>query len=83
MSQSDEDPGDPGAEQQESVKDLPGALAFVGMGGTIAGSVGLGVAAGLWADSHWGTAPWGLGVGVLLGTCGAAASVAAQVRRYL
>jgi F0F1-type ATP synthase assembly protein I len=70
-------------EPDEQPKDLPGALAFVGMGGTIAGSVGFGVAVGLWFDSHWGITPWGLVIGVVLGSCGAAAAVAAQVRRYL
>ena len=74
---------EPTPDEPTPVKELPGALAFVGMGTTIAGSVGLGVGLGLWADSHWGSAPWGLVIGVVIGSVLAVAAVAGQVRRYL
>jgi len=80
---SDQDSGPEGSSQLPAVKDLPGAWAFVGMGSTIAGSVGFGVLVGLWSDSHFGVAPWGLVIGVLLGSALAVTAVASQVRRYL
>ena len=38
---------------------------------------------GLWADSAWHTAPVLLVVGLVLGLAAAAASVVAQIRKYL
>ena len=70
-------------ESVEPVKPLPSGLAFIGMGTTIAGSVGLGVLAGVWVDGHWSSAPWGLIVGIVLGCAGAAVAVIGQVRKYL
>jgi F0F1-type ATP synthase assembly protein I len=58
-------------------------MAFATMGMTIALCVGGGVAAGLWVDHQWGTAPAGLLVGIVLGAVVAIVSVVQQVRRYL
>ena len=41
------------------------------------------VVLGLWADSAWHTAPILLVVGLVLGLAAAAASVVAQIRKYL
>jgi F0F1-type ATP synthase assembly protein I len=38
---------------------------------------------GLWADSAWGLAPWGLLIGLVLGTALAVVSVLKLVRRWL
>jgi F0F1-type ATP synthase assembly protein I len=62
---------------------LPGALAFVGMGMTIAGCVAVGVVLGLLADAALHTSPAFLVVGLVLGVASAAGAVTAQVRRYL
>jgi F0F1-type ATP synthase assembly protein I len=70
-------------DDQQSRTDLPGWVAFAVMGTTIALCEALGVAAGLWADHEWSTAPAGLLVGIVLGTVVAVASVVQQVRRYL
>jgi F0F1-type ATP synthase assembly protein I len=66
-----------------SVKPLPSMTAFVGMGTSVAGSVGVGVWLGIVADDHFRTAPTFLIVGVLLGITAAVTSVVAQIRRYL
>jgi F0F1-type ATP synthase assembly protein I len=67
----------------ETVKPLPGAVAFLGMGLSAAVCVAIGVGLGLWADSAWHTAPALLIVGLLLGVGAAAAMVVGQIRRYL
>jgi F0F1-type ATP synthase assembly protein I len=65
------------------VKDLPGVVAFASMGMTAAIVIAVGVLLGLWADSAWGTEPWGLLIGIALGTVAAVVSVVKQVRRFL
>jgi ATP synthase protein I len=67
----------------EPAKPLPGALAFAGMGMTIACTVGAGVVLGLLLDKHFGTSPVLLVVGLVLGCAAAVSAVAAQVKRYL
>jgi len=67
----------------DPVKPLPGAVAFVGLGTTVAGCVAVGVGLGIWLDSRLHTSPWLLLVGLVLGVVSAVASVRAQVRRYL
>ncbi len=73
-------PSEPGA---DPLKPLPGAVAFVGLGTTVAGCVAVGVGLGIWLDSRLHTSPWLLLVGLVLGVVSAVASVRAQVRRYL
>jgi F0F1-type ATP synthase assembly protein I len=65
------------------VKDLPGAVALLTMGTTVAIIIAVGVVLGIWADRAWGTAPWGLLIGIALGTVAAVVSVVKQVRRFL
>jgi F0F1-type ATP synthase assembly protein I len=74
---SDSDSGSP------STKPLPSALAFVGMGTTIAGCVALGVVLGILADDAFHTSPALLIVGLVLGVTSAVLTVVAQTRRYL
>jgi len=69
--------------EPEPLKPLPGALAFVGLGTTVAGCVAVGVGAGIALDAWLHTSPVLLIVGLLLGVAAAVASVRAQVRRYL
>jgi F0F1-type ATP synthase assembly protein I len=57
--------------------------AFATMGLTVAVCVGVGVVAGIWADSVLGTSPLLLFVGLLLGCAVATASVISQIRRFL
>ena len=65
------------------VRDLPGAVAFASMGLSAAIEIGIGLGLGLWADHSWGSAPWGLLIGIALGTVAAVVSVVKQVRRFL
>lgn len=65
------------------MKDLPGAVALLTMGTTVAIIIAVGVVLGIWADRAWGTAPWGLLIGIALGTVAAVVSVVKQVRRFL
>jgi ATP synthase protein I len=67
----------------EPLKPLPGALAFVGLGTTVAGCVAVGVGIGIALDAWLGTSPVLLIVGLVLGAAAAVAAVRAQVRRYL
>jgi F0F1-type ATP synthase assembly protein I len=67
----------------KTVKPLPGAVAFLGMGLSAAVCVAIGVGLGLWADSTWHTAPALLIVGLLLGVAAAALMVVGQIRKYL
>ena len=76
MTQPDPTPSRPG-------KDLPGAAVFLGLGMSIAVTVGAFVALGIWADSAFGTSPLCLVLGLLVGCGAAAASTIALVRRYL
>jgi len=64
-------------------KDLPGVAAFATMGLSAAIVIAVGVVLGLWADSAWGSEPWGLLIGIALGTVAAVVSVVKQVRRFL
>jgi len=66
-----------------SVKPLPGAVAFLGMGLSAAVCVAIGLGLGLWADSAWHTAPALLVVGLLLGLAAATFMVVGQIRKYL
>ena len=66
-----------------SVKPLPGAVAFLGMGLSAAVCVAIGLGLGLWADSAWHTAPALLVVGLLLGLGAATFMVVGQIRKYL
>ena len=65
------------------VRDLPGIAAFGAMGFTLAVCEGLGVLLGLYLDSVGHFAPWGLLIGIVLGSVIAVASVVKLVRRYL
>lgn len=70
-------------EDEKPVADLPGAAALAMMGTSIALSEALGIWAGLWADHHWVSAPWGLIFGIVLGTVIAVLGVIRQIRQYL
>jgi ATP synthase protein I len=67
----------------EEPQELPGAVAFLGMGLSAAVCVGVGVGLGLWLDSVLHTAPILLLVGLALGVALAATSVVKQIRSYL
>lgn len=68
---------------EKPVSDLPGLAAFATMGTTIALSEAAGVGGGIWLDNAWHLAPWGLFLGVVLGTVVAVVFVVKQVRRFL
>ncbi len=53
------------------------------MGTSIAIDRTLGVLLGLYLDHLWNVEPWGLLIGIVLGTVVAATSVIQLVRRYL
>jgi len=53
------------------------------MGTTVAIIIAVFVVLGIWADRAWTTAPWGLLIGITLGTVAAVVSVVKQVRRFL
>ncbi len=72
-----------GPERSPTQSSLPGAAAFLGMGISIAASVGAGVWLGLLADSRLHTAPALLIVGVVLGVVVSVVSVVAQIKRFL
>jgi F0F1-type ATP synthase assembly protein I len=63
--------------------DLPGLVGFAVMGSTIAVCEAVGVVLGLWVDHLWRVSPFGLVIGIVLGTAAAIASVITQIRRYL
>jgi F0F1-type ATP synthase assembly protein I len=65
------------------MKDLPGVAAFAAMGTTLAGCEALGVILGVYLDRIGHFAPWGLLIGIVLGTVAAVASVVQLVRRFL
>jgi F0F1-type ATP synthase assembly protein I len=77
------EPPTPSEQDNDPVVDLPGVAAFLTMGMTAAIIIAVGVVLGLWADHAWGTAPWGLLIGITLGTVAAVVSVVKQVRRFL
>jgi F0F1-type ATP synthase assembly protein I len=70
-------------QEKSALRDLPGIAAFGAMGITLAVSEGLGVLLGLYLDSAAHFAPWGLLIGIVLGSVIAVASVVKLVRRYL
>jgi F0F1-type ATP synthase assembly protein I len=77
------DPATPPEQVNNQMKDLPGAMALLTMGTTVAIIIAVFVVLGIWADRAWGTAPWGLLIGIALGTVAAVVSVVKQVRRFL
>lgn len=80
------DPNAPSSDEEPTPSgnsDLPGVAAFAMMGTTIAACLAVFVVLGIWADDSWGTAPWGLLIGIVLGTVAAVVSVVQQVRRFL
>ena len=77
------DPVTPPEQVNNQMKDLPGAMALLTMGTTVAIIIAVFVVLGIWADRAWGTAPWGLLIGIALGTVAAVVSVVKQVRRFL
>lgn len=88
VTESEPPPGPTGTDEPKppgtnEPKPLPGAVAFLSMGLASAVCVGAGLLLGLWADSAWHTAPILLVVGLVLGLAAAAASVVAQIRKYL
>jgi F0F1-type ATP synthase assembly protein I len=81
-------PGDDNSDRSphqegSNVKDLPGLAAFAAMGTTLAGCEAIGVLFGLYLDHLVNFAPWGLLIGIVLGTVAAVASVIQLVRRFL
>jgi F0F1-type ATP synthase assembly protein I len=76
-------PDTPPEQENDGVKDLPGAMVLLTMGTTVALILAVFVVLGLWADHAWGTAPGGLLIGIALGTVAAVVSVVKQVRRFL
>ena len=82
-SNSQHEPTTPPEQDNGGVKDLPGAMALLTMGTTVAIILAVFVVLGIWADRAWGTAPWGLLIGIALGTVAAVVSVVKQVRRFL
>jgi F0F1-type ATP synthase assembly protein I len=79
----DDRPSTPSEQDNGPIKDLPGALQLLTMGTSVAIIIGVFVFLGIWADRAWGTAPWGLLIGITLGTVAAVVSVVKQVRRFL
>ena len=77
------EPSTPPEQDNDRLKALPGAIELLTMGTTVAIIVAVFVVLGIWADRAWGTAPWGLLVGITLGTVAAVVSVVKQVRRFL
>jgi F0F1-type ATP synthase assembly protein I len=77
------EPDTPPEQDNGPVKDLPGASALLAMGTSVAVVLAVFVVLGIWADRAWGTAPWGLLIGIALGTVAAVVSVVKQVRRFL
>jgi F0F1-type ATP synthase assembly protein I len=77
------EPPEPRDGPDEPVKPLPGAMAFVGLGTTVAGCVAVCVGGGIALDAWLGTSPLFLVIGLVLGLAAAVATVVAQVRRFL
>lgn len=65
------------------MKDLPGLAAFAAMGTSLAICEAVGVIIGIYLDRLGNFAPWGLLIGIVLGTVAAVASVVKLVRRFL
>jgi F0F1-type ATP synthase assembly protein I len=79
MTESREPPDD----RPAPVKPLPGAVAFVGMGTSVAGCVAVPVVLGILGDDTWHTSPLLLVIGLIVGLAAAVGSVVAQVKRFL
>ena len=77
------EPATPSEQDKSGIKDLPSVFELLTMGMTVALILTVFVIAGIWADRAWGTAPWGLLIGITLGTVAAVVSVVKQVRRFL
>ena len=77
------EPATPSEQDKSGIKDLPSVFELLTMGMTVALILAVFVIAGIWADRAWGTAPWGLLIGITLGTVAAVVSVVKQVRRFL
>jgi F0F1-type ATP synthase assembly protein I len=73
----------PEPEETPTPRDLPGLAGFAALGTTIAGTVGIGVGLGIWADDVFKTSPIWLVIGLVAGCAAATASTIALVRRYL
>jgi len=82
-SSGDHEPSAPSEQDNGRVKELPGVFALLTMGTTVAIIIAAFVVLGIWADRAWSTAPWGLLIGITLGTVAAVVSVVKQVRRFL
>ena len=80
---SEHKPHTPAEQENSELKNLPSVFALLTMGTTVAFIIGVFVVLGIWADRAWGTAPWGLLIGIALGTVAAVVSVVKQVRRFL
>ena len=78
-----DDSHQPPHQDKSSVRDLPGIAAFATMGTTLAGCLAVGVLLGLYLDHLANFAPWGLLIGIVLGSVAAVASVVTLVRRFL
>jgi len=77
------EPPTPSEQENGALKNLPSVFALLTMGTTVAFIIAVFVVLGIWADRAWGTAPWGLLIGIALGTVAAVVSVVKQVRRFL
>jgi hypothetical protein len=73
----------PSEQANGPIRELPGVMALLTMGTTVALIIAVFVVLGIWADRAWGSAPWGLLIGITLGTVAAVVSVVKQVRRFL
>jgi hypothetical protein len=84
-SPSPDDPLQPDPLQPDPLlpKPLPGAVAFVSMGTSLAGCIAVGLFLGIWLDHLAGTSPLFLIIGLVAGVSAAVFSVVAQVRRFL
>jgi F0F1-type ATP synthase assembly protein I len=83
MTSNGDDSDQPPHQEDSGVKDLPGIAAFAAMGTTLAGCEAIGVVLGVYLDHLGHFAPWGLLIGIVLGTVAAVASVISLVRRFL
>jgi F0F1-type ATP synthase assembly protein I len=64
-------------------KPLPGTLAFVGLGTSVAACVAVGVVLGIVGDDYFHTSPMLMVVGLVLGVASAVFATVAQIKRYL
>ena len=57
------------------------AMVWLAVGFEIAGAVVVGVLAGWWCDEHYGTTPYGVLMGTLIGSAAALQRLLASMRR--